>query len=262
MITLGEVKKMKLINKSAIVTGSRRGIGKAIALALAREGAAVVVCDVSQEDCQAVADEIKAAGGRATAIKCDISVKAEVQEMVARTIAEFGRVDILVNNAAYGVIKAFVRLSEEDWDRVYDVNVKGAFLCSQAAAKNMIKNGSGRIISISSVASGGGGGCPPLMAPYVSSKGGLKSLSEAMAVELAAFGINVNIICPGTIDSGAVPESMKERSLRVIPKGRLGLPEDIANMVVFLASPESDYITGSVIVVDGGVSKLATGAVK
>ncbi len=253
---------MKLTNKTAIVTGSRRGIGKAIAQALAREGASVVITDVSQEECQAVADEINSFGGKALAIKCDISVKTEVQQMFARTIAEFGKVDILVNNAAYGVIKSFVRLTEEEWDRVYDVNVKGAFLCSQLAAKNMIKNGGGRIVSISSVASGGGGGCPPLMAPYVSSKGGIKSLSDAMAVELAAFGINVNVICPGTIDSGAVPESLKERSMKVIPKGRLGLPEDIANMVIFLVSPESDYITGSVFVVDGGVSRLSSGAVK
>ncbi len=244
------------------MTGSRRGIGKAIALALAKEGANVVISDVSQEDCQKVADEINAVGGKALAIKCDVSVKAEVQEMVAKTIAEFGRVDILVNNAAYGVIKPFVRMTEEDWDRVFAVNVKGAFLCSQAVVRNMIKNGGGRIINISSVASGGGGGAPPLMAAYVASKGGLKSLSEAMAVELAAFGINVNAICPGTIDSGAVPESMKERSLKIIPKGRLGVPEDIANMVVFLASPEADYITGGVFIVDGGISRLAAGTTK
>lgn len=253
---------MKLAGKTAVVTGSRRGIGKAIALALAGEGASVTIADVNLEECQAVAEEIKASGGKALAVKCDISNKAEVQDMMAKTIAEFGKIDILVNNAAYGVIKPFVRLTEEDWDSVYNVNVKGAFFCSQVAAKNMIKNGGGRIINISSVASGGGGGCPPLMAPYVSSKGGLKALSEAMAVELADFGINVNVICPGTIDSGAVPESMKERSLRSIPKGRLGRPEDIASMVVYLASPEADYITGSVIVIDGGVSRLSMGSAK
>ena len=253
---------MKLAGKTAVVTGSRRGIGKAIALALAGEGASVTIADINLEECQAVADEIKASGGNALAVKCDISNKAEVQEMTAKTIAAFGKIDILVNNAAYGVIKPFVRLTEEEWDSVYNVNVKGAFLCSQVAAKNMIKNGGGRIINISSVASGGGGGCPPLMAPYVSSKGGLKALSEAMAVELADFGINVNVICPGTIDSGSVPESMKERSLRVIPKGRLGRPEDIAGMVVYLASPEAEYITGSVIVIDGGVSRLSMGSAK
>jgi NAD(P)-dependent dehydrogenase (short-subunit alcohol dehydrogenase family) len=248
---------MKLLNKTAIVTGSRRGIGKAIALSLAKEGANVIICDVSQEECQKVADEIHAAGGKALAIKCDVTTKTEILTMVDKTISEFGRVDILVNNAATGVIKAFVRLTEEDWDRTFAVNVRGAFLCSQAAAKNMIKNGGGRIINISSVASGGGGGATPLMAPYIASKGGLKSLTEAMAIELAVFGINVNAICPGTIDSGAVPESMKERSLKTVPKGRMGRPEEIANMVVYLASPEADYITGSIIVVDGGSSRLA-----
>ena len=248
---------MKLLNKTAIVTGSRRGIGKAIALALAKEGANVVITDVNQEDCQKVADEIQNAGGKALATRCDISSKSEVLAMVESTISRFGRVDILVNNAASGVIKPFVRLTEEDWDHTFAVNLKGAFLCSQAVARNMIKNGGGRIINISSVASGGGGGAPPLMAPYVASKGGLKSLSEALAVELAAFGINVNVICPGTIDSGAVPESIKSRSLKTVPQGRLGRPEEIANMVVFLVSPEADYITGSIITVDGGCSKVA-----
>ena len=248
---------MKLLNKTAIVTGSRRGIGKAIALALAKEGANVVITDVNQEDCQKVADEIQNAGGKALATRCDISSKSEVLAMVESTISRFGRVDILVNNAASGVIKPFVRLTEEDWDHTFAVNLKGAFLCSQAVARNMIKNGGGRIINISSVASGGGGGAPPLMAPYVASKGGLKSLSEALAVELAAFGINVNVICPGTIDSGAVPESIKSRSLKTVPQGRLGRPEEIANMVVFLASPAADYINGSIIVVDGGASRGA-----
>jgi len=248
---------MKLLNKTAIITGSRRGIGKAIALALAKEGANVVITDVNQEDCQKVADEIQNAGGKALATRCDISSKSEVLAMVESTISRFGRVDILVNNAASGVIKPFVRLTEEDWDHTFAVNLKGAFLCSQAVARNMIKNGGGRIINISSVASGGGGGAPPLMAPYVASKGGLKSLSEALAVELAAFGINVNVICPGTIDSGAVPESIKSRSLKTVPQGRLGRPEEIANMVVFLASPAADYINGSIIMVDGGASRGA-----
>jgi meso-butanediol dehydrogenase / (S,S)-butanediol dehydrogenase / diacetyl reductase len=248
---------MKLLDKTAIVTGSRRGIGKAIALALAQEGARVVICDLNLEDCRKVAGEIQATGGQALPIQCDVSSKTEILAMVDSAVSEFGRVDILVNNAATGVIKPFVRLTEEDWDRTFSVNVRGAFLCSQAAARNMIKNGGGRIINIASVASGGGGGAPPLMAPYVASKGSLKSLSEAMAVELANFGINVNVICPGTIDSGAVPESMKARSLKTVPRGRLGRPEEIASLVVYLASPEADYITGSIIIVDGGSSRLA-----
>lgn len=248
---------MKLLNKTAIVTGSRRGIGRAIALALAKEGASVVITDLDRDDCQKVVDEIMAAGGRALAVKCDVSVKTEVQSLVAETIAEYGKVDILVNNAAVGVVKHFLRLTEEDWDRVLSVNLKGAFLCSQIAAKNMVKNGGGRIINISSVASGGGGGCTPMLASYIASKGGLKSLSEAMAIDLAAYGINVNAICPGAIDSGSVPESMKERSLKTVPKGRMGRPSEIADLVVYLSSPESEYMTGGVIVMDGGSSRLS-----
>ncbi len=248
---------MKLQNRTAVVTGSRRGIGKAIALALSGEGANVVVCDVSLEDCQAVAAGITDAGGKSLALRCDVSSRAEVFAMMEQVISQFGRVDILVNNAATGVIKPFVRLTDEDWDRTLAVNLKGAFLCSQAAVKNMIKNGGGRIINISSVASGGGGGATPLMAPYIASKGGLKALTEALAVELAVFGINVNAICPGTIDSGAVPESMQARSLKTVPKGRLGRPEEIAGMVLFLAGPDADYITGSTFYVDGGSSRLA-----
>jgi 3-oxoacyl-[acyl-carrier protein] reductase len=245
---------MRLSGKTAIVTGSRRGIGRAIARALATNGANVVVSDINLEDCQRVTDEIKSNGGNALAVECDVSIKAEVQEMVAKTIAEFGKVDILVNNAMTITIKHFIRLTEEEWDRAIDVNMKGAFLCSQAAAKNMIKNGWGRIINIASVSSGGAGGSAPLMAHYTASKGGMKALSEAMAVELAAHGINVNAVLPGPIDSGVMPDSIKERSLKIIPKGRLGQPEDVAALVVFLASPESDFITGSNIVIDGGIS--------
>jgi 3-oxoacyl-[acyl-carrier protein] reductase len=247
---------MKLSGKTAIVTGSRRGIGKAIALALAREGANVTVSDVNLEDCQAVAREIATSGGNALAVKCDVSLKDEVREMVARTIQEYGKVDILVNNAMTSTLKPFWKVSEEEWDRNLDVNLKGAFLCSQAVAKNMIKNGWGRIVNIASVSSGGAGGCAPMMAPYTASKGGLKALSEAMAVELAAFGINVNAVLPGPIDSGVIPESIRERSLKTIPKGRLGYPEEIGHLVVFLCSPESEFMTGSAVVIDGGMSSV------
>jgi NAD(P)-dependent dehydrogenase (short-subunit alcohol dehydrogenase family) len=247
---------MRLCGKTAIVTGSRRGIGKAIVLALAAEGAAVIVSDINLEDCQKVADEITAAGGKALAIRCDVSVKAEVQEMVSQTLTEFGKVDILVNNAMTSLLKPFWKISEEEWDRNIDVNLKGAFLCSQAVARTMIKNGWGRIINIASVSSGGGGGAAPMMAPYTASKGGLKALSEAMAVELAGYGVNVNAICPGPIDSGIMPESIHQRYLKTVPKGRLGRPEEIAGLVVYLSSPESDYMTGSAIVIDGGLSNI------
>jgi 3-oxoacyl-[acyl-carrier protein] reductase len=250
---------VRLTGKTAIVTGSRRGIGRAIAVALAKEGASVVINDIDQGDCQAVADQIEAAGGKALAIKCDVTIKTEVQDMVARTITAFGKVDILVNNAMYSVIKPFWRTTEEEWDRTLDVNLKGAFLCSQAVTKNMIKNEWGRIINIASVSSGGSGGggaSAPLLAAYTASKGGMKALSQAMAVELANFGINVNTICPGPIDSGALPDSIKNRGLKSTLVGRLGYPEDIASMVVYLVSPEADFITGTALVVDGGASNL------
>jgi NAD(P)-dependent dehydrogenase (short-subunit alcohol dehydrogenase family) len=248
---------MRLADRTAIVTGSRRGIGKAIAMALAAEGASVVVTDISQEDCQKVVDEINAAGGRALAIKCDISIKDEVQALAAAAIKEFGKIDILVNNAMYSYIGPYWRMPEEEWDRTLDVNLKGTFLCSQAVTRNMIKNNWGRIINIASVSSGGsGGGSAPLMAAYTASKGGIKALSQAMAVELANFGINVNAICPGPIDSGAIPDSIKERSLKTTPKGRLGKPEEIAALVVYMSSPESDFMTGSAVIIDGGASSI------
>jgi NAD(P)-dependent dehydrogenase (short-subunit alcohol dehydrogenase family) len=245
---------MKLQNRVAIVTGSRRGIGKSIASALAKEGASVVVTDVNQPDCQAVVDEIESSGGRAIAIKCDVSLKTDVQQMVAKSIETFGKVDILVNNAMYTSFKPFMRISEEEWDHVINVNLKGAFLCSQIAAKNMIKNEWGRIINIASIASGGSGGSGPLLAHYIASKGGMKGLTQAMAIELSIYGINVNAILPGPIDSGVLPDSIKESTLKVVPKGRLGRPDDIGNLAVFLSSEESDYITGSYVVIDGGIS--------
>ncbi|MBN1189598.1 MAG: SDR family oxidoreductase [Dehalococcoidales bacterium] len=246
---------MRLSGKTAIITGSRRGIGRAIAEAMAREGAGVVITDINLEDCQAVADSIRAGGGRALAVKCDVSLKAEVLEMVRQAVAEFGKVDILVNNAMVSSFKPFVRISEEEWDRTIAVNLKGAFLCSQAAARNMIKNGWGRIINIASVSSGGEGGTSPLLAHYTASKGGMKALSEAMAVELADFGINVNTILPGAIDSGVLPDSIKERALKNTPRGRLGTPWDIAELAVYLASEESDFMTGSALIIDGGTSR-------
>jgi NAD(P)-dependent dehydrogenase (short-subunit alcohol dehydrogenase family) len=246
---------MKLSGKTAIITGSRRGIGRAIAEALAKEGASVVINDIDLADCQKVVDGIVSQGGRALAIKCDVTVKAEVVEMVSRSVAEFGKVDILVNNAMVSSFKPFVRLSEEEWDRTLAVNLKGTFLCSQAAARNMIKNGWGRIINIASVCSGGAGGASPLLAHYAASKGGMKALSEVMAIELADFGINVNAILPGAIDSGSLPDSIKERALKGTPKGRLGTPKDIADLVIYLASPESDFMTGSELIIDGGTSR-------
>ncbi len=247
---------MKLDNKTAIVTGARRGIGRAIALALAKEGANVVVSDISQEDCQRVVTEIKGLGRRGLALKCNVTSGAEVEDMVRRTVAEFGKVDILVNNAGIITFKPFLELTDEDWDNTLNVNLKGQFLCAQAVAKDMVKNKWGHIINIASISSGGSGIAFPLIAHYTASKGGVMALTEALALELTPQGINVNAVCPGAIDTdmakGVKESGQIERVLLRIPKGRLGQPEDIANLVVFLASDDSDYISGAAIVIDGG----------
>jgi NAD(P)-dependent dehydrogenase (short-subunit alcohol dehydrogenase family) len=247
---------MRLNNKTAIVTGARRGIGRAIALALAREGANVVVSDISQKDCQKVVDEIERMGKRGLALKCDVSSSNDVEDMVKRTVAEFGRVDILVNNAGIITFKPFLELTDEDWDKTLNVNLKGQFLCARAAARDMVKNKWGRIINIASISSGGCGIAFPFIAHYTASKGGVMALTVALALELTPQGINVNAICPGAIDTD-MAKGIKEggqlaQVLARIPKGRLGQPEDIASLAVFLASEESDYISGAAIVIDGG----------
>jgi 3-oxoacyl-[acyl-carrier protein] reductase len=247
---------MKLNNKIAIVTGARRGMGRAIALAMAGEGANIVVSDISQEDCQKVVDEIAKLGRKGLALKCDVSSSNDVENMVKRTVAEFGRVDILVNNAGILTFKPFLELTDEDWDKTLSVNLKGQFLCARAAAKVMAENKWGRIINIASISSGGCGIAFPLIAHYTASKGGVVALTEALALELTSQGINVNAICPGAIDTD-MSKGVKEggqlaQVLARIPKGRLGQPEEIASLAVFLASEESDYISGAAIVIDGG----------
>jgi NAD(P)-dependent dehydrogenase (short-subunit alcohol dehydrogenase family) len=247
---------MKLNDRTAIVTGAGRGIGRAIALALAREGANVVVCDISQEDCQRVVDEIEELGRKGLAFKCDVSLGDDVEDMVKRTVAEFGRIDILVNNAGIIAFKPFLELTDEDWDKTLNVNLKGQFLCARAAGRDMIKNKWGRIINIASISYGGCGIAFPLIAHYTASKGGVVALTEALALELTSQGINVNAICPGAIDTD-MAKGVKEggqlaQVLARIPKGRLGQPEEIASLAVFLASEEAGYISGAAIVIDGG----------
>ncbi len=247
---------MRLDKKTAIITGARRGIGRAIALAMAREGASVVVSDINQEDCQKVVNEMKSFQGIGLAVRCDVSSKPEVDFLVKKTVAEFGRLDILVNNAGIISFSPFLDVAETEWDSTLDVNLKGQFLCSQIAAREMIRNHWGRIINIASISYGGCGIAFPLVPHYTASKGGVVALSQAMALELTPQGINVNAICPGAIDTDmakAIKDpAVLERTLARIPKGRLGTPEDIANLAVFLASEESDYITGAAIVIDGG----------
>lgn len=247
---------MKLNDKTAIVTGARRGIGRAIALALAGQGANVVVSDISQEDCQKVVHEIEGLGRKGLAIKCDVSSSGDVEAMVKRTVAKFGRVDILINNAGIIAYKPFLELTDDDWEKTLNVNLKGQFLCARAAGKEMVKNKQGRIINIASISSGGCGIAFPLIAHYTASKGGVMGLTKALALELTPQGINVNAICPGAIDTamaeGAKESGQLEKVLARVPKGRLGRPEEIADLAVFLASDESEYISGAAIVIDGG----------
>jgi len=252
-----------LKNKIAIVTGARRGMGRTHALTLARAGAKVVVSDISEDDCQKVVEEIKKAGGEAMAIKCDIGKKAEVGEMIKQTMKKWGRLDILVNNAGICQFKPFLDLSEDDWDRTINTNLKGYFLCSQAAAKEMAKSGtgseqkSGVIVNIASIAMGQVGMGFATLAHYCASKGGIVAMTEAMALELAPYNIRVNAIAPGMIETPMIEPltsdpKAKEATTSQVPLKRAGQPQEVSNIVLFLASDESSYMTGSTVVVDGG----------
>jgi NAD(P)-dependent dehydrogenase (short-subunit alcohol dehydrogenase family) len=247
---------MRLKDRVAIVTGAGRGIGRAIALAMAREGAAVVVSDVDEDDCRNVVGEIEKRNGKGLALKCDVSSKADIASMVAKTIGEFGRLDILVNNAGIINFKPFLELTEQDWDKTLSVNLKGQFLCAQAASREMAKNEWGRIVNIASISHGGCGIAFPEIAHYTASKGGVVALTEALALELTAKGINCNAICPGAVDTdmtkGMKGTGQLDQVLQRIPKGRMAKPEEIADLAVFLASAESEYISGASIVIDGG----------
>jgi len=246
-----------LKNKVAIVTGARRGMGKSHALLLAKAGAKVLLADVSQEECQSVADEIIKSGGQALAVKCDVSKKDEVEKMVKTAIDEWGKLDILVNNAGICQFKPFLEMTEEEWDRTIDINLKGYFLCAQAAAKEMSKQKSGAIVNIASVVMGQIGKGMAGLSHYSASKGGIAALTKTLALELASCNIRVNAIAPGAIDTPMVAATkddpkILEQVLAVVPLHRMGKPEEVSNAVLFLASDDSSYITGSIVVVDGG----------
>jgi NAD(P)-dependent dehydrogenase (short-subunit alcohol dehydrogenase family) len=247
---------MKLEHRVALVTGSRRGIGRAIVLAMAREGASVCISDVNQEDCDTVAAEVEALGRHALAVKCDVTSKVEVKAMVEAAVAKFGKVDILVNNAARATLMPFLRLTEAEWDATMDATLKSQFLCSQAVAKYMIRNGWGRIVNLASISSGGMGLATPGMAHYTAAKGGVVALTKAMAAELTPLGINVNAILPGAINSDAMKSFTTDiKDHRFLAKslmGRMGRPEEIAALAVFLASDDASFMSGSSVVIDGG----------
>jgi len=246
-----------LKNKVAIVTGARRGLGRTHALTLAQAGAKVVVSDISLEDCEKVVKEIKKQKGEALAVKSDVSKKQEVEELVRKAVDKWGKIDILINNAGICQFKPFLELTEEEWDRTININLKGYFLCSQAAVKEMAKQKSGVIVNIASVAMGQQGIGLPNIVHYCASKGGIVAMTEAMALELATYNIRVNAIAPGMIDTPMFdtvkqdPKSI-EGLLARVPLHRMGEPQEVSNLVLFLASDESSYMTGSTVVVDGG----------
>ncbi len=245
---------MKLAGKSALVTGASRGIGREIALELARLGANVAVNYAgSVAKANEVVEEIRQMDRDAFAIQCDVSNSDAVANMVKETIDRFGSVDILVNNAGITKDNLLMRMKEDEWDAVLNINLKGVFLCTKAVTRQMMKQRSGRIINISSIVGANGN---PGQANYVAAKAGVIGLTKTAAKELASRGITVNAVAPGFITTemtDQLSDELKQEMLKMIPLAQFGEAKDIANAVVFLASDESRYITGQTIHVNGGM---------
>jgi len=244
---------MRLKDKVALITGGARGIGQAIALTFAREGADIVVADVNLEIAQKTALEIEGLGRKALALEMDVTNYDKVEEGINKILDKMGKVDILVNNAGITKDNLLLRMSQADWDAVINVNLKGTFNCIKAVTRPMIKQRSGRIISIASIIGLMGN---PGQANYAASKAGIIALTKTVAKELASRNINANAVAPGFIQTemtAKLPEDIKKKMLEAIPLAKLGTPQDVANTCLFLASDESSYITGQVITIDGGM---------
>jgi L-rhamnose 1-dehydrogenase len=248
---------MRLEDKVVIVTGAARGIGRAIALRLAEEGARVAVVDLRADEGHRTVALIEGAGGQAMFVATDVSDREQVQAMVAQVVDRWGTVDILVNDAGICPFEEFLDMPETLWDRVLDVNLKGYFLVSQAVARVMVEQGvKGRIIAVSSISAQFGGS---QQAHYCASKAGINLLVKSMAIALGPHGITCNAVLPGTVETDINREALSDPQVRAYwsqrtPLGRLGHPEDIAGPVLFFASDDSAWCTGAMLVVDGGVS--------
>ncbi|MEE8317560.1 MAG: 3-oxoacyl-[acyl-carrier-protein] reductase [Candidatus Omnitrophota bacterium] len=245
--------ELSLKGKVALITGGARGIGKEIALLFAREGADIALCDVDLEEANKTAKEIQVLGRESLAIKTDVTDSKDVQDMVDKILDKFKKLDILINNAGITKDNLVLRMSEEDWDKVIAVNLKGCFICTKIVAKVMLKQRSGRIINLASIIGimGNAG-----QANYAASKAGIIALTKSVAKELAPRGVLVNAIAPGFIKTemtARLSEDIQKKMLSVIPLGRFGEPKDVADLALFLSREGSSYITGQVIQIDGGM---------
>jgi len=255
---------MRLEGKSAIITGAGRGIGKATALMFAREGADVLVPDLDPATSEQVAQEIRAFGRKGVALQMDVTRMADVRRMVETALEAFGKIDILVNNAGITLVRYPLELTEADWDRTLNLNLKAVFFCSQAVAREMIKRRTGVILNASSVSGRVG---RPMMVDYCASKFGVIGITQGLAMALAKYGVRVNAVAPGIVDTdmwvsidrewaaleGKPAGAIKESRVANIPLGRIETPEDVAKLYTFLASDEAAYITGQTYNVCGGL---------
>ncbi|MFA5060192.1 MAG: 3-oxoacyl-[acyl-carrier-protein] reductase [Candidatus Omnitrophota bacterium] len=245
---------MRLKNEIALITGSARGIGKEIAKTFAKEGATVIISDINAESAGATAAELKSAGFQSDHFSCNVTDGKSVEEMVNKILDKYSRIDILINNAGITKDNLLLRMSEGDWDAVLAVNLKGTFNCTKAVTRSMLKAKKGKIISIASVIGilGNAG-----QANYAASKAGIIGFTKSIARELASRSITVNAVAPGYIQTemtDKLSEKVKEQILKTVPLEKLGTPQDVAGVCLFLASKDADYITGQTISVDGGMA--------
>jgi len=240
-------------DRVTVITGASRGIGRSIALAFAAAGAKIVAADVTLEGCQKLVDELAAQGVEGLAVECNVTSKEDAERLVDTAVEKFGRIDVFINNAGITRDGMLMRMKDEDWDAVLNINLRGAFICTRAVAKVMTKQRGGRIINIASIVGQMGNAG---QANYCASKAGLIGLTKSNARELAKRSITVNAVAPGFIATAmtdALPEKVRQELAAQIPLERLGSSDDIANAVLFLASDESSYITGQVLAVNGGM---------